>query len=66
MVLRPPDAIDPAFGVNSLCAHRSRAHEKGLSLREHHSTGTGLDLDTETDLLELSVTELNEIGCLER
>jgi 2-phospho-L-lactate guanylyltransferase len=66
MVLQPPGAIDPAFGVNSLCHHRSRAQEKGLLLREHHSMGTGLDLDTETDLVELGVPELYEISCLER
>lgn len=53
MVLRPSGAIDPAFGVNSLSAHRSRVHEQGLSLREHQSIGTGFDLDTGTDLDEL-------------
>lgn len=66
MVLRPPGAIDPAFGVNSLHAHRSRAHERGLSLREHHSIGTSFDLDTETDLEELRHLPGNGIGCLER
>lgn len=66
IVLQPPDSIDPAFGIKSLSAHRSRAHEKGLLLREYHSIGTGFDLDTETDLDELQHLPLNEIGCLER
>ena len=53
IVLHPPDAIDPAFGINSLCTHRAAAREKRLLLREHQSIGTGFDLDTGADLDEL-------------
>lgn len=66
IVLCPPDAIDPAFGINSLSAHHAAAWEKGLSVREYHSIGTGFDLDTETDLEDLEHLPRNEIGCLER
>ncbi|CAN5317011.1 2-phospho-L-lactate guanylyltransferase [soil metagenome] len=65
IVLHPPDAIDPAFGINSLYAHRASAQEKGFLLREYHSIGTGFDLDTEADLEELEHLPRNEIGCLE-
>jgi 2-phospho-L-lactate guanylyltransferase len=64
IVLHPPDAIDPAFGINSLYAHRASAQEKGFLLREYHSIGTGFDLDTEADLEELKHLPRNEIGCL--
>lgn len=66
LVLQPPDAIDPAFGINSLSAHHAGAREKGLSVREYHSIGTGFDLDTASDLDELEHLPRNEIICLER
>lgn len=66
IVLHPPDAIDPAFGTNSLYAHRAGAREKGLLVREYHSIGTGFDLDTATDLDELEHLPRNEISCRER
>ncbi|MDI3341661.1 MAG: 2-phospho-L-lactate guanylyltransferase [Sphaerobacter sp.] len=48
--LRPPDAIEPAFGDDSLARHRARAAARGLVVREFHAPGIGLDVDTPADL----------------
>lgn len=46
------DDFQPAFGDGSLAAHRQRAARRGWTVREYHSPGTALDLDTPADLDE--------------
>ena len=39
----------PAFGLDSLAAHRREAARVGLEVREYRSNGTGFDVDTVED-----------------
>ena len=50
LVLRPLDAIEPAFGVESYRAHRAEADNQQRSTRTFHSRGTAFDVDTAADL----------------
>lgn len=53
LALRPPGALQPAFGDGSLERHRRAAAARGLRVCEYRSRGTGLDIDTGQDLDEL-------------
>jgi len=53
LLLRPPDALPFAFGVDSLARHRAGAQARGLLSRSYDAPGTALDLDTPADLAEL-------------
>jgi 2-phospho-L-lactate/phosphoenolpyruvate guanylyltransferase len=50
LLVRPPDAIDFAFGVGSLQAHSTHAKDRGLALHIYKSTSIELDLDIPEDL----------------
>lgn len=52
--LRPPNALDPAFGAASFRRHQAAAQQQGITPREFHAPGTGFDIDTPTDLDELT------------
>ncbi|MCC6945080.1 MAG: 2-phospho-L-lactate guanylyltransferase [Thermomicrobiales bacterium] len=54
LVLRPPDALEPAFGIDSLAIHRAAARARGLAIREYQSPETSYDLDTTDDLEALA------------
>ena len=57
LALRPPAALPPAFGPESLRAHRLAAQQRGLPLQEYRSRATALDLDTPEDLALLGERE---------
>ena len=48
LLLAPPDAIAPAFGVESFARHIRLAEEKGLSVAIVESEGLAWDVDTVT------------------
>lgn len=50
MLLRPPTAIRPRFGPNSLSLHMREAERTRISCRILHMPGLALDLDTPADL----------------
>jgi 2-phospho-L-lactate guanylyltransferase len=52
--LRPPDAIEPAFGAGSFARHQAQARSRGLPLRELRGQGLAFDIDTPADLEELA------------
>jgi 2-phospho-L-lactate/phosphoenolpyruvate guanylyltransferase len=53
LVLRPLDAIEPAFGVDSYRVHRDEAGRQQRSTRTFHARGTAYDVDTADDLLAI-------------
>ncbi|HEX3723576.1 MAG TPA: 2-phospho-L-lactate guanylyltransferase [Nitrolancea sp.] len=53
LVLRPLNAIEPAFGVDSYHAHRNEAEQQQRSSRTFHARGTAYDVDTADDLLAI-------------
>lgn len=55
LLLRPPDAIEPRFGVDSLRSHREAAERLGIAVREHRSPGFAFDVDTAGDLAALEM-----------
>jgi len=50
LLLRPPQVIQPAFGVSSCEAHRVRAAEQGVPSRIFRSMTISLDIDLPADL----------------
>ena len=50
MLVRPPDAIQFAYGSASFNAHRAQAVERGLHVHIYRSPTSGLDLDVPDDL----------------
>jgi 2-phospho-L-lactate guanylyltransferase len=50
MLVRPPDAIQFAYGSASFEAHRTQALERGLHVHVYRSPTSGLDLDVPDDL----------------
>lgn len=50
MLVRPPDALQFAYGSASFNAHRAQAAERGLSVHVYRSPTSGLDLDVPDDL----------------
>ena len=53
MILRPPDAIEPSFGVDSLLKHQHEVEQLGLNASTFKSPGTAFDVDTVDDLIDL-------------
>ncbi len=52
LVIRPPRALPPAFGPDSLRRHRELALARGLEVRICSLEGLALDVDTEEDVRE--------------
>lgn len=50
MLVRPPDALQFAYGSASFNAHRAQAVERGLNVHVYRSPTSGLDLDVPDDL----------------
>lgn len=53
LLLRPPDALGPAFGPGSFRRHRLRAEAAGLTCTVVERPALALDLDTPADLARL-------------
>ena len=53
LLLRPPDAIEPAFGPDSLERHLDRARAAGIRATLDHAGSLLLDVDSPEDLAEL-------------
>jgi 2-phospho-L-lactate guanylyltransferase len=53
LILSPPDALAPAFGLDSCSRHVSRARAAGVSFAVERIDSLGLDLDTPEDLIQL-------------
>lgn len=53
LLLRPPRAIDPAFGPDSYARHRASARARGLSVATVRLPELVFDLDTPADLMRL-------------
>lgn len=54
LVLSPPDAIEPAFGPDSLARHVAAAEAADVPHRVERVSGLELDVDTPEDLAELA------------
>jgi 2-phospho-L-lactate guanylyltransferase len=54
LVLRPLDAIEPAFGTGSYQAHVAAAAARRRSLHTFHAHATAFDVDTPEDLRALN------------
>ncbi len=50
LALRPPNAIEPAFGVGSFHKHMAEAQHLGLQVEIVRSAGMAFDVDTVDDL----------------
>ncbi len=50
LLVRPPDAIQFAYGTSSFNAHRAQAIERGLIVHEYRSPTTAFDIDVPDDL----------------
>jgi 2-phospho-L-lactate guanylyltransferase len=66
LLLRPPDAIDPAFGPGSFEAHLRAAEAAGVSVQVVSDSVLGFDLDTPEDLERLDPQRLRELTALGR
>lgn len=53
LLLSPPDAIAPAFGVGSFARHAARARAAGAAIRVARLASLELDVDTPEDLAAL-------------
>lgn len=53
LLLRPPDALRPQFGVDSLLRHKQAAARNGLPLAEVSLPGLAFDIDLVDDLEQL-------------
>lgn len=53
LLLAPPDAIEPSFGVKSFSRHRDLAQQAGWPQSRTHGPGFALDLDTPDDVAAL-------------
>lgn len=54
LVLRPPDAIEPAFGEGSCNRHQELARAAGIPFATEKVDGLALDLDTPADIVALT------------
>lgn len=54
LILRPPGAIEPAFGPGSRARHEALAEAAGVSARIEPIASMALDLDTDDDLAALA------------
>jgi 2-phospho-L-lactate guanylyltransferase len=61
LLLRPPDAIDPAFGEASFEAHLRAAAAVGAAVQVVRDDALGYDLDTPDDLERLDPERLREL-----
>jgi len=61
LLLRPPDAIRPAFGEGSCQRHLQAARSAGLPHGLEHLDSLALDLDTPADIVALT-RELEQSG----
>ena len=61
LLLRPPDAIDPAFGDASFEAHLRAAAAAGAAVQIVREEGLGFDLDTPDDLERLDPGRFREL-----
>ncbi len=50
LLVRPPGAIDYAYGAGSYARHIADAQRKGLAVQRYKSPRTGLDIDVPADL----------------
>ena len=66
LVLRPPAALEPAFGPASFSAHRAAARASGLRIQEFHSPAIAFDIDVASDLDELERDGVNWLEAAER
>ncbi|MGH2984400.1 MAG: 2-phospho-L-lactate guanylyltransferase [Solirubrobacterales bacterium] len=53
LVLSPPDAIEPAFGLESCSRHISRARAAGIGFTLERIESLAMDLDTPEDMRDL-------------
>jgi 2-phospho-L-lactate/phosphoenolpyruvate guanylyltransferase len=61
LLLRPPDAIDPAFGEASFEAHLRAAASSGAAVQVVRDEALGFDLDTPDDLERLDPDRFREL-----
>jgi 2-phospho-L-lactate guanylyltransferase len=61
LLLRPPDAITPAFGPGSFEAHLRAAEAAGAAVQVVSNPSLGFDLDTPDDLERLDPGRLREL-----
>ena len=66
LLLRPPDAIAPAFGLGSFEAHLRAAEAAGAAVQVVSDAALGFDLDTPDDLERLDPERLRELTALGR
>ncbi len=66
LLLRPPDAIAPAFGAGSFEAHLRAAEAAGAAVQVVSDPSLGFDLDTPDDLERLDLARLRELTELGR
>ena len=66
LLLRPPDAIAPAFGPGSFEAHLRAAEAAGVAVQVVGDATLGFDLDTPDDLERLDPERLRELTALGR
>lgn len=52
LVVRPPEALDPRLGPDSLARHLTSAGRLGLAVARLERVGLGLDIDTPEDLTD--------------
>ena len=53
MLLRPPQALTPRLGIDSLARHRAQAARRGVPVTLCELPALALDIDTPADLAEL-------------
>ncbi len=53
LILRPPDVMEPSFGVDSFQIHSADARHRKLSISVVELNGTAFDVDTIDDLIDL-------------
>lgn len=61
LLLAPPDAIPPAYGVDSALRHRTALALAEIAVTDVQRPGTWLDVDTPDDLSVLGSTQLAQV-----